>query len=126
MTHPALSPTTHPLTRADRLNDPAVAGVQPLLEWDRGPAAQAEAPVMAQSTCVWCERSFRPRTSGGRGPQRFCSASHRVQFFSAARKWALRAIEMGLITPGTIKAALSNVHYAGGPFRTPAEPLSLV
>ena len=96
-----------------------------LLDWNRGPADQAQAPVRAQPTCIWCERPFRPRTSGGRA-QRFCSASHRLQFFGAARRWALRAIEMGLITPGTIKAALSNVHCAGGPFRTPAEPLSLV
>src|SRR5579862_9080092 len=98
MMHPAPSPIAHPLTRADRLKNSAVAGAQPFLEGNLGRAASVEAPVAALPRCIWCQRSFRPRTTGG-SKQRFCCPSCREEFFGAARAWALLALERGLVSP---------------------------
>jgi hypothetical protein len=48
-------------------------------------------------SCVWCERFFRPRKSGGKG-QRFCRPSCRRAFHAAARAWALDALAIGRLT----------------------------
>jgi hypothetical protein len=45
--------------------------------------------------CLWCDRAFRPRTTGG-SALRFCSTEHRKAFWTAARRWTMRAIETGL------------------------------
>src|SRR5580704_15538515 len=45
--------------------------------------------------CLWCGRAFKPRSTGG-SVQRFCSTAHRQQFWIAARRWTMRAIEVGL------------------------------
>jgi hypothetical protein len=69
--------------------------------------------VKTQHFCFWCGRGFRPRVTGGR-PQRFCSPSHRDTFFSAARAWALKLVEVGLLTPETLRATTANLQVAGG------------
>ena len=46
--------------------------------------------------CLWCDRAFTPRMTGG-SAQRFCSTGHRQQFWIAARRWTMRAIEAGLL-----------------------------
>jgi len=44
--------------------------------------------------CLWCERTFTPRATGG-SAQKFCCTGHRQQFWIAARLWTMRAIEAG-------------------------------
>jgi hypothetical protein len=48
------------------------------------------------SHCLWCGRTFTPRATGG-SAQRFCCTGHRQQFWIAARRWTMRAIEVGLL-----------------------------
>ena len=49
------------------------------------------------SSCYWCDRPFRCRRTGGHA-QRFCSPHCRLAFHAAARRWALEAIEAGVLT----------------------------
>src|SRR5580704_9366331 len=63
--------------------------------------------------CVWCGRAFTSRTTGG-SAQKFCSTEHRKAFWTAARRWTMRAIEAGLLSVDCLKAAQSSVHAAAG------------
>ena len=60
--------------------------------------------IMSSERCLWCEREFQRRTSGGT-PQRFCSKGCRYDFHRAARKWAMKAIDAGLLTVASLKNA---------------------
>src|SRR5690348_3425295 len=53
-------------------------------------------------SCVWCDRRFRPRQSGGRS-QRFCRPSCRRAFHAAVRAWALDELAAGRVTVGDFK-----------------------
>jgi hypothetical protein len=59
--------------------------------------------------CPWCGRAFRPRTTG-ETDQRFCGPGCGHAFWSAARRWVMRAVETGLLTTDVLKAAQSSVH----------------
>jgi hypothetical protein len=59
--------------------------------------------------CLWCGRQFRPRTTGG-SQQRFCSAEHRHEFSTAARRWAVTAIERRVIPVEAFRATLASAH----------------
>jgi len=61
--------------------------------------------------CLWCTRTFTPRTTGG-SAQRFCCTGHRQQFWIAARRWTMRAIEAGLLSVDCLKASHTSVHAA--------------
>jgi hypothetical protein len=74
--------------------------------WTRCPTAGG--PAMTAS-CPWCGRRFKPRTSGGT-EQRFCGAGCRHSFWSAARRWAMRAVETGLLSADMLRTAQSSVH----------------
>src|ERR1043165_1325710 len=81
-----------------------------------GPARDelAADPAVAQRRvekphCLWCDRIFRPRATGG-SAQRFCSTEHRKAFWTAARRWTMRAIETGLLSVECVKAAQASVH----------------
>src|ERR1700748_2248126 len=63
--------------------------------------------------CLWCYRRFSPRTTGG-SAQRFCCTGHRQQFWIAARRWTMRAIDAGLLSVDCLKAAQNRLHAAGG------------
>ena len=69
----------------------------------------AAPPRAEPANCVWCERPFRPRRTGG-SAQRFCSTGHRQAFWIAARRWTMRAIETGLLSVDCLKAAQTSVH----------------
>src|SRR5215471_8463507 len=56
---------------------------------------------MAEVTCTWCGKSFN-RRRGGR-VQSFCSARHRVEFHSAARLWAERAMAQGILSVADLR-----------------------
>ena len=61
--------------------------------------------------CLWCSRAFKPRCTGG-SAQKFCCAGHRQQFWIAARRWTMRAIEAGLLSVDCLKASQTSVHAA--------------
>ncbi len=52
--------------------------------------------------CPWCDGEFEPRATGGK-PQMFCSKDCRVDFHTAARAWAERAVLTGLIPVSAFK-----------------------
>src|SRR4051794_39353887 len=66
--------------------------------------------------CLWCDRAFKPRKTGG-STQRFCCLAHRKAFWTAARRWTMRAIETGLLTVDCLKPNHASVHAARGAFR---------
>jgi hypothetical protein len=65
----------------------------------------------AQESCLWCGRAFTPRATGG-SVQKFCCTGHRQQFWIAARRWTMRAIEAGLLSVDCLKASHTSVHAA--------------
>ncbi len=58
--------------------------------------------MITVGSCAWCGRSFMARRSGGKS-QRFCGATHRWQFWGAARDWAARAVEAGFVSYDDLK-----------------------
>ena len=66
------------------------------------PSVAAERFLMiTRSGCLWCKRPFRARRGGS--PKRFCCAAHRIAFWSAARRWAERAVVSGLLSVDDIR-----------------------
>jgi hypothetical protein len=66
--------------------------------------------------CPWCDRAFQPRTSGGTD-QRFCSAVCRTAFWSAARRWVMRAVDAGLLSTDVLKDAQNKLSVVAiGPY----------
>src|SRR5205814_10472445 len=83
---------------------------------DERPAALASAPrPPVKAHCLWCGQTFRPRATGG-STQRFCSTEHRKAFWTAARRWTMRAIETGLLSVDCLKGIQASVHAAGEAF----------
>ncbi len=66
---------------------------------------------LLNACCLWCARTFTPRKTGG-SAQRFCCTAHRQQFWIAARRWTIRAIEAGLLSVDCLKASHTSVHAA--------------
>src|SRR6266849_5893906 len=84
---------------------------------DELPADPALAPRSAEKAhCLWCGRAFTPRRTGG-SAQRFCSTEHRKAFWTAARRWTMRAIETGLLSVDCLKGTHTSVHAARKPVR---------
>jgi len=73
------------------------------LELDLKPALDAR--------CLWCGRAFKPRATGG-SAQKFCSTGHRQEFWIAARRWTMTAIDAGLLSVDSLKASHRSVHAA--------------
>jgi hypothetical protein len=61
--------------------------------------------------CLWCGRAFEPRATGG-SAQKFCCTGHRQEFWIAARRWTMRAIDAGLLSVDCLKATHTSVHAA--------------
>jgi hypothetical protein len=97
-------PASHTEVPLNRGGFPVTAA----LELDLKPAWDAR--------CLWCDRTFSPRMTGG-SAQRFCCTGHRQQFWIAARRWTMRAIEAGLLSVDFLKASHTSVHAAQGAFR---------
>src|SRR5690348_18461802 len=76
-------------------------------------APEPTPPFLLNSCCLWCDRTFTPRTTGG-SAQRFCCTGHRQQFWIAARRWTMRAIEAGLLSVDCLKACHTSVHAVPG------------
>ena len=94
-----------PRNRAVIAADRGCGSVTTVLEPAREPAMDG--------FCLWCDRTFSPRTTGG-SAQKFCSTGHRQQFWIAARRWTMRAIEAGLLSVDCLKASHTSVHAAWG------------
>jgi hypothetical protein len=94
-----------PRNRAVIAADCRSGSVTRVLEPAREPAPDAR--------CLWCDRMFTPRMTGGSG-QKFCCTGHRQQFWIAARRWTMRAIEVGLLSIDCLKAAHTSVHAVPG------------
>ena len=78
----------------------------------------APAPALGRNAapdgrCLWCDRTFALRTTGG-SSQKFCCTGHRQQFWIAARRWTMRAIEAGLLSVDCLKASHTSVHAVPG------------
>jgi hypothetical protein len=56
----------------------------------------------SDQACLWCGRPFQARRGGS--PKRFCSAAHRIAFWSALRGWAERAVAAGFLTIDHIRS----------------------
>jgi len=69
-----------------------------------------------RTRCLWCGRAFKPRSTGG-SAQKFCCTNHRQQFWIAARRWTMRAIEAGLLSVDCLKASHTGVHAVWGALR---------
>src|SRR6266571_884893 len=75
------------------------------------PALELARKSALDACCLCCDRTFTPRTTGG-STQRFCCTGHRQQFWIAARRWTIRAIEAGLLSVDCLKASHTSVHAA--------------
>src|ERR1700731_3636609 len=83
-----------PRNRAVIAADRGCGSVTTVLEPAREPAMDG--------FCLWCDRTFSPRTTGG----------STQKFWIAARRWTMRAIEVGLLSIDCLKAAHTSVHAA--------------
>jgi hypothetical protein len=95
----AFVPTSRSVVAANRGSGSVTAALEPdpKSAWD--------------ARCLWCDRNFTPRTTGG-SAQRFCCTGHRQQFWIAARRWTMRAIEAGLLSVDCLKVSHTSVHAA--------------
>jgi len=89
-----------------------------------GPPPSVTAELFLMITlpeCLWCRRPFRPRRGGS--PKRFCCAAHRIAFWSAARRWAEKAVASGVLSVGDIRngvgEACTPLPGAGSPAPVP-------
>ena len=57
--------------------------------------------------CLWCGQVFKPRATGG-SAQKFCCTGHRQEFWIAARRWTMRAIDA--VSVDCLKASHTSVH----------------
>ena len=57
---------------------------------------------MSVTKCLWCDRAFTPRATGG-SPTKFCSAAHRKAYHAAVRHWAEAEIAGGRLTVTQIR-----------------------
>ena len=73
------------------------------------PALEQTQNPTSDGRCLWCDRTFALRTTGG-SSQKFCCTGHRQQFWIAARRWTMRAIEAGLLSVDCLKASHASVH----------------
>ena len=57
---------------------------------------------MSVTKCLWCDRAFTPRATGG-SPTKFCSAAHRKAYHSAVRHRVEAEIVGGRLTVAQIR-----------------------
>jgi hypothetical protein len=88
-----------------------------LVDDDPAPIRGSTSQLAEKPHCLWCGREFTRRATGG-SAQRFCCLAHRKAFWTAARRWTMRAIEAGLLSVDCLKTAQTSVHAAAGAFRS--------
>src|SRR6516162_3408256 len=60
----------------------------------------------SHACCLWCGRAFAPRATGG-SAQKYCSTGHRQEFWIAARRWTMRAIDADLASRNSCDRAVN-------------------
>jgi hypothetical protein len=96
--NPGYEPPSQTVVYVDLSREAVAVGLEPAQE-------------SLQARCLWCGRAFTPRATGG-SVQKFCCTGHRQQFWIAARRWTMRAIEAGLLSVDCLKASHTSVHAA--------------
>ena len=61
------------------------------------------------ANCLWCEAALPSGPTRG-SRRRFCSRRCRATFHTAARKWAIAAVEAGVIPVAAFKCHPKSVH----------------
>src|ERR1700757_3710328 len=79
----------------------------------RSAALEQDSKRVLHVCCLWCGRAFKPRATGG-SAQKFCCTEHRQQFWIAARRWTMRAIEAGPLSVDCLKGSHTSVHAVPG------------
>ncbi len=67
-------------------------------DWSVTAALEPAQKAATDARCLWCDRTF-------------CTG-HRQQFWIAARRWTMRAIDAGLLSVDCLKASHTSVHAA--------------
>jgi hypothetical protein len=93
-----LVPASHTVVNTDLCGASVAAALEP-----------AQKPPNAP--CLWCGRAFTPRATGG-SAQKFCCTGHRQEFWIAARRWKMKAIDAGLLSVDCLKTSHTSVHAA--------------
>jgi hypothetical protein len=75
---------------------------------------------MTAAKCLWCNRVFTPRATGGKG-QRFCRPACRRAFDAAGRRWVAEAIAAGMLTVGALRSGAAATRALAGAGGTPHE-----
>ena len=102
-----------PLSLISAASEPAGQSVVPSHPGD-GSVIKAPQPADQPALdirCLWCGKTFTPRVTGG-SAQKFCCTGHRQEFWIAARRWTMRAIDAGLLSVDCLKASHASVHAA--------------
>ena len=105
--------TTAPHSLISAASQPDVHGVVASHAYDGSvtiPLQPAHQPAR-DPRCLWCGKTFTPRVTGG-SAQKFCCTGHRQEFWIAARRWTMRAIDAGLLSVDCLKASHMSVHAA--------------
>jgi len=55
------------------------------------------------TVCLWCDRTFAPRTSGGK-PQHFCRPACRRALDAAGRRWIAAALADGRLSIDALRS----------------------
>jgi hypothetical protein len=95
---PEYEPPSQTVVSANLSREPVVVGLE-------------SSQKSLDARCLWCGRAFTPRVTGGTA-QKFCSTGHRQEFWIAARRWTMRAIDAGLLSVDCLKASHASVHAA--------------
>lgn len=67
---------------------------------------------MTVNRCIWCEKPFTSRRTGGKA-QTYCSRACREAFHAATRSWAKKAIEKGELSVADLKRDKATCTFAG-------------
>ncbi len=97
-----------PLAGGGRASETVITDALDGPEYTLPPADKQPEPVppgldpVRHSICPWCGAAFLPNRTGSR--QRFCTSGCRNALWSAARRWAGRALDQGLLSLAALKA----------------------
>jgi hypothetical protein len=76
------------------------------MKYDQNPHNSANGDCGGR--CEWCGIEYSVGHRRG-SPRRFCTRDHRIAFSSAARHWAMVAVEVGLLSVDDLHAGEQSV-----------------
>src|ERR1043166_2874627 len=68
--------------------------------------------LASDQRCLWCNRPIVQARRHG-SLKRFCCPGHRNAFWSAARRWVMRAVEAGLLPAEAVQGGSRRLHDLG-------------